>query len=95
MILQGDTLPDDSYVKTLKQKKKTKREEKLTIKAAAIEQPRSLDELQSVSDVKNPGASNQLSAFPSEEYNFVLNKKEFRDAVNLRYGKDLERLPSK
>ena len=95
MILQGDTLPDDSYVKTLKLKEKTKREEKLTIKAAAIEQPRSLDELQSVSDVKNPGASNQLSAFHSEEYNFVLNKKEFRDAVNLRYGKDLERLPSK
>ena len=95
MILQGDTLPDDSYVKTLKLKEKTKREEKLTIKAAAIEQPRSLDELQSVSDVKNPGASNRLSAFPLEEYNFVLNKKEFCDAVNLRYGKDLKRLPSK
>ena len=61
MILQGDTLPDDSYVKTLKLKEKTKREEKLTIKAAAIEQPHSLDELQSVSDVKNPGASNRLS----------------------------------
>ena len=29
MILQGDTLPDDSYVKTLKLKEKTKREEKL------------------------------------------------------------------
>ena len=26
---------------------------------------------------------------------FVLNKKEFRDAMNLRYGKDLKGLPSK
>ena len=41
LILQGDTLPDtlpDSYVKTLKLEDKTKREEKLKIKAAAFEQ---------------------------------------------------------
>ena len=95
MILQGDTLPDDSYAKTLKLKEKTKREEKLKIKAAAIEQFLSPAELRAVSDAKNPGASNWLSAVPLEEYNFVLNKKEFRDAMNLRYGKDLKGLPSK
>ena len=38
MILQEDALSDDSYVKTLKLEEKTKREEKLKIKAAAIEQ---------------------------------------------------------
>ena len=38
MILQGDTLPDDSYVKTLKLEEKTKCEEKLKIKAALLEQ---------------------------------------------------------
>ena len=38
MILQGDTLPDDSFVKSLKLEEKTKREEELKIKAAAIEQ---------------------------------------------------------
>ena len=95
MILQGDTLPDDSYVKTLKLEKKTKRGEKLKIKAAAIEQFLSPAELRAVSDAKDPGASNWLSAAPMEEYNFVLNKKEFRDAMNLRYGKDLKGLPSK
>ena len=95
MILQGDTLPDDSYVKTLKLEEKTKREEKLKIKAAAIEQFLSPTELRAVSDAKDPGASNWLSAVPLEEYNFVLNKKEFRDAMNLRYGKDLKGLPSK
>ena len=36
MILQGDTLPDDSYAKTLKLEEKTKLEEKLKIKVAAI-----------------------------------------------------------
>ena len=95
MILQGDTLPDNSYAKTLKLEEKTKREEKLTIKAAAIEQFLSPAELRAVSDVKNPGASNWLSAVPLEEYNFVLNKKQFRDAMNLRYGKDWKGLPSK
>ena len=38
MILQGDTRPNDNYVKTLKLEEKTKREEKLKIKAATIEQ---------------------------------------------------------
>ena len=37
----------------------------------------------------------RLSAVPLEEYNFVLNQKEFPDAMNLRSGKDLKRLPSK
>ena len=95
MILQGDTLPDDSYVKTLKLEGKTKREEKLKIKAAAIEQFLSPAELRAVSDAKDPGASKWLSAVPLEKYNFVLNKKKFRDAMNLRYGKDLKGLPSK
>ena len=95
MILQGDTLPDDSYVKTLKLEEKTKREEKLKIKATTIEQFLSPAEFQAVSDAKDPGAPNWLSAVPLEEYNFVLNKKEYRDAMNLRYGKDLKVLPSK
>ena len=95
MILQGDTLPDDIYVKTLKLEEKMKREEKLKTKAAAIEQFLSPAELRAVSDAKDPGASKWLSAVPLEKYNFVLNKKKFRDAMNLRYGKDLKGLPSK
>ena len=95
MILQGDTLPDDIYVKTLKLEEKMKREEKLKTKAAAIEQFLSPAELRAVSDAKDPDASNWQSAVSLEEYNSVLNKKEFRDAMNLRYGKDLKRIPSK
>ena len=95
MILHRDTLPDHSYVKALELEEKTKREEKLKIKAVAIEQFLSLAELRAVIDTKDHGASNWLSAVHLEEYNFVLNKKELRDAINLRYGKDLKGLPSK
>ena len=93
-ILQGDILPDDSHVKTLKLKEKMKREKKLIIKAAAIEQFLSPAELRPVRDAKDPDASNWLFTVPLEEY-FELNKKEFRDVMNLRYGKDLKELPSK
>ena len=93
--MQIDTLPDDSYVKTIKLEEKTKREEKLKFKSAASEQFLSPAELQAVSDAKDPGAWNRLSAVPLEEYNFVLNKKEFLDAMNLQYEKDLKGLPSK
>ena len=92
--MQIDTLTDDSYVKTIKLEEKTKREEKLKFKSAASEQFLSPAELQAVSDAKDPGAWNRLSAVPLEEYNFVLNKKEFRDAMNLQYEKDLKGLPS-
>ena len=85
MILQGNTLPDNNYAKTLQLEKKTKREEKLKIKAATIEQSLSPAELRAVRKATDLGALNWLSAVPLEEYNFVPNKKEFLDAMNLRY----------
>ena len=40
------------------------------------------------------GASNWLSAFPSEKEGFYLNKREFSDALCLRYRWQLKRLPT-
>jgi hypothetical protein len=40
------------------------------------------------------GASNWLSCLPIAEYGFNLNKQEFRDAIKLRYGWSLTRLPT-
>ena len=85
MILQGDTLPDDTYVKTLNLEEKTNREEKLKIKVGTIEQFLSPAVLRAVSDAKDPGASNRLFVVPLKVNNFVLNKKEFRDVMNLPY----------
>ena len=67
MLLQGDTLPDDSYVKILKLEEKTKRKEKLKIKAATIEQFLSPAKLRVFRDAKDPGASSWLSVVPLEE----------------------------
>ena len=61
MILQGGTLPDGSYVKTLNLEERTKHEKKLKIKAAAFDQFLSPAKLRAVSDAKGPGASNWFS----------------------------------
>ena len=39
------------------------------------------------------GVSSWLGVLPLEEYGFVLNKGEFRDAIKLRYGNHLRGLP--
>ena len=36
--------------------------------------------------IKEKGASSWLSVIPLKEMNFTLNKREFRDAIKLRYG---------
>ena len=43
---------------------------------------------------KMKGASNWLTALPIEMENFILNKREFADAIALRYRWQLKRLPS-
>ena len=43
---------------------------------------------------KLPGASSWLTAMPLEEEQFTLNKREFSDAVRLRYRWPLNRLPN-
>ena len=95
MILQGDTLPDEKEVRSLKAEVNSKKEEALKRKVEEIEETVSPTVRRSMNDAREPGASSWLSAIPLAEYDFVLNKKEFRDAINLRYGKELKGLPSK
>ena len=52
------------------------------------------DTLRIVEQTSQPGASNWLSVLPLSEHGFVLNKREFRDAMCLRYNRDLKGLPS-
>ncbi len=40
------------------------------------------------------GASNWLNAMPLKKYNFCLTKSEFRDGLDLRYGRELKKTPS-
>ena len=95
MIIQGNSLPDEKNVHEIKLETRKREDVKLMTKIAEVEQEIPSLTLRAIQDAKNPGASSWLTVLPLEEYGFVLNKGEFRDAVNLRYGKHLRGLPSK
>ena len=44
--------------------------------------------------ITKKGASNWLTAMPLKKYDFYLDKQSFWDAIYLRYGFRLSRLPS-
>ena len=44
--------------------------------------------------ITEKGASSWLSVIPLKEMNFTLNKREFRDAIKLRYGWEFSDIPT-
>ena len=48
---------------------------------------------QAVLQAKEKGASSWLTVIPLHEHGFALNKAEFRDALNIRYNKQLKGMP--
>ena len=44
--------------------------------------------------IKEKGASSWLGVIPLKEMNFTLNKREFRDAIKLRYGWEFNDMPT-
>ena len=88
MILQGDALPVENDVKLLKQEKKSKRDQIMKSKSEKINQTLTFTLIYAVNDAKESKISNWPSVMSLEEYGFVLNKNEFRDAVSLRYAKE-------
>ena len=94
MISQGSTLPDKSEVQDIKRRVSNDQEARISEKALEIEQSQTPQALKAIQDAKMPGASSWLGVLPLAEYGFSLNKGEFRDALNLRYGKPLKGLPT-
>ena len=70
------------------------REKLLKEKITKIDEALTLETCKAVNDTRLPGASSWLTVLPLRDYGFSLNKGEFRDAISLRYGRDLKGLPS-
>ena len=98
MMLQSNTLPDKNIVKYVRSEAESKMNSKLTEKIEKIEkieQSLPVNVMRAVSHAKLKGASNWLSTMRLEEQGSTLTKGEFRDALALRYAKDIRGLPSK
>ena len=94
IVEQFETLPDPQTVKNIKNEKKTQKEKILKEKCEHIDQHLSPEMKKAVCDARMPGVSSWLSVLPLSAYGFSLNKGEFRDALKMRYGKELCGLPS-
>ncbi|XP_066931552.1 uncharacterized protein [Clytia hemisphaerica] len=94
IVNQSIDLPNPETVKRIKNEKKREKEQLIKDKATAIDQTLSPSMRKAVDDTRLPGASSWLTVLPLQEYSFALNKGEFRDAVRLRYNRELKGLPS-
>ena len=61
--------------------------------ANEIDKDLSIDQKRLITLAKEKGSSSWLTAMPIEEHGFFLNKGEFRDALHLRYGWDIQNAP--
>ena len=92
MIMQGNTLPPTN--RTIRNEVQQQKEANLAAKSIAIENQLTESTLRAVQQTKEKVASSWLSALPLEGHKFTLNKSEFRDALSLRYNRDIKDLPS-
>ena len=94
ILSQSSSIPDSESVKTIRREKTNERMKLLKEKTQNIDETLTPEVLKAVKDTRQQGASSWLSVLPLKEHGFSLNKGEFRDAIRLRYGKDLKGLPS-
>ena len=94
IVTQEESLPDDCNVKQRINSTKQNKEKILIEKGNQIESELELDMRQVVLQTKEKGASSWLTVIPLHEHGFALNKAEFRDALSIRYNKQLKGMPS-
>ena len=94
IVAQLHQLPDESHIKSAQQAVRKERVQECEERAERIResaQPR----IQRILDVaSDKGSSVWLTALPLKEQGFNLNKREFRDAVKLRYDWPIDDIPS-
>ena len=90
-------LPEDFEEKTKADKRKAKMQRAefySRVFTEVTEQMRDV-ELRTVNINMEKGASNWLSSIPMSDFDFHLSKREFWDAINIRYNWPLSNLPTK
>ena len=95
IVNQSIELPNPETVKAIKNEKKKEKDHVLKEKIAIVDQTIPPTSKKAVEDARLPGASSWLTVLPLQTYGFALNKGEFRDAIKLRYNKELRGIPSR
>lgn len=92
---QQHHLPEDSAVKSSKQTFQHKRDEDVKERVKSVYERASLKTKRALDLATEKGSSVWLTVLPLQERGYNLNKREFRDAIKLRYDWQVEDIPSK
>ena len=94
IVAQSHQLPNESHIKSTQQAVRKERVKECEDSAERIREsaPPGTQRILDVASEK--GSSVWLTALPLKEQGFNLNKKEFRDAVKLRYDWPIDDIPS-
>jgi len=94
IVSQSHQLPGDSLTKLAQQEIRSERSKELEHRAERIKEMTPRKTQRALDLATEKGSSAWLTVLPLQDLGFDLNKREFRDAVKLRYDWPVEDIPS-
>ncbi|CAH3171415.1 unnamed protein product, partial [Porites lobata] len=94
IVKQAHEPPDETEIKTLQASARREKDELLKMQCEQMRESLPSKTERAVELATEKGASNWLTVIPIKEMNFNLNKREFRDAIKLRYDWEIADLPA-
>ncbi|XP_073253376.1 uncharacterized protein [Porites lutea] len=94
IVKQAHEPPDETEIKTLQASARREKDELLKMQCEQVRESLPSKTERAVEIATEKGASNWLTVIPIKEMNFNLSKREFRDAVKLRYDWEIADLPA-
>ena len=91
---QSHQLPDDSLIKSAQQAVRSERLKELEDRAERTKEIARQKTQRALNLASEKGSSAWLTVLPLHDLGFNLNKREFRDAVELRYEWQVDDIPS-
>ena len=86
--------PYETEIKTLQASARREKDDLLKMQCEQVRESLPSKTERAVELATEKGASNWLTVIPIKEMNFNLNKREFRDAIKLRYDWEIADLPA-
>ena len=94
IVEQAHKPPDEAEIKTLQTSARREKDEWFKMQCEQVREFLPIKNERTVELAMKKRASNWLTVIPIKEMNFNLNKREFRDAIKLRYDCEITDIPA-
>ena len=95
MTMQDNTQPNEDTIREIKNQATKTKADRLETKSEEMQSILPENVQRAVLQAKEKGSTNWLTALPLQDHGLILNKGEFRDALNLKYNRPIKGLPTK